>query len=210
MSRRKQNRKPRLGKQRYAIVIDGQTECWYFQTLKQYEKLNIDIRPKLPTKTKLKEQFEEVKEYREQGYDKVIWLIDFDVVIKEENERRKGSNSILNQLRTYLAYANKHTAVEIYINNPCLEFWYLLHYEQTSKFYSNCTSALNQLKNKHLKDYEKSKRYYKNPRNDIYTRLRKMLPTAINNAQRLGDFDINAPQTAKAEMYKIFQLLNIN
>ena len=209
MSRRKTNRKQRSGKQRYAIVVDGQTEFWYFQNLKKHENLSIDILPKLPRKTKLKEQFEEVKEYKDLGYDKVIWLIDFDVVIKEEQERKKSSNSILNQLQHYLNYAQKHNQIEIYFNAPCLEFWYLLHFEQTSKYYPQCDTAAKVLEKKHLDGYEKTQKYYNKINNDIYKRLKPFLTKARQNAQLLGDFDIHTPKQAKAEMYKIFDLLNI-
>lgn len=41
----------------------------------------------------------------------------------------------------------------IIVNNPCLEFWLLLHFEATSKYFDTCEGA-----EKQLKDYEKTQK----------------------------------------------------
>ncbi len=57
-----ERRKKRRGKKSYSIIVKGQTEVWYLQLMKQYEKLpRIDIKPELPKNKKLKELFELVK-----------------------------------------------------------------------------------------------------------------------------------------------------
>jgi hypothetical protein len=58
-----------------------------------------------------------------------------------------------------------------------------------------------------LEDYEKSERYYKKRNNDIYLKLQDLKPFAIANAKKLGDFDFGNPETAKSEIYKIFDLI---
>ena len=58
-----------------------------------------------------------------------------------------------------------------------------------------------------LKDYEKSEKYYKNPRQDIYQKVKQFQKDAISNAGKLGSFNFDNPETAKAEIYKLFQLL---
>lgn len=43
-------------KKAYAIVVDGETEVWYFQMLKRNEtSLQVNIEPQIPIKKKLEE-----------------------------------------------------------------------------------------------------------------------------------------------------------
>ncbi len=94
----------------------------------------------------------------------------------------------------------------VLINNPCLEIWFLLHFKFTSKPFKDCSETENMLK-RYLSDYEKSQKYYKNRRLDIYKRLRIYLQKAIKNGKKLGTFDFKNMESPKAEIYKIFGLL---
>jgi hypothetical protein len=86
------------------------------------------------------------------------------------------------------------------INNPCLEFWFILHFEKTSKLFDTCAKAENELK-KYLKDYEKTQKYFTKQDNDIYIKLKRLLKTAINNSESLGQFDVDKPTKAICEMH---------
>lgn len=70
-------------------------------------------------------------------------------------------------------------APSVIVNNPCLEFWLLLHYETTVKFFDTCASA-----EKQLKPY---------------------LTDALNNAKNLGLFQTEEPYNAMAEMPLFFE-----
>lgn len=184
----------------FAVVVDGDTEVWYFQMLKRNErKINVNIEPKIPQKKSLLEQFELVQ-FLSQDYTTVFWILDFDTVIKETKEAKKGKETPLQEFAKYRNHLqNKIENVVIIVNNPCLEFWILLHFEKTSKYFENCSSAEKQLK-KYLKDYEKSKKYYTKQDNDIYLKLRPYISTAIKNAAFLGSFDEKNPISAMCEM----------
>lgn len=211
MARRKNTRNipKRVLKKIYSIIVDGKTETWYFQMLRKNENLSqINIKPELPKNKKLKELYELVTEHA-QIYDKVIWILDFDVIVKEEKERKKGQASVIKIFQEYVKKLEKDCKnVVVLVNNPCLEFWYLLHFEPTGKFYSNCDDAIRQLR-KHLPDYEKTEKYYKKNNNDIYKRLKPLQNIAKSNAKRLANFDFENPQKAKAEIYKILDILEI-
>jgi hypothetical protein len=84
----------------------------------------------------------------------------------------------------------------------------LQHFEQTSKYYSTYEELEKPLK-KHLLNYEKTEKFYKNQRNDIYKKLKPTLQDAIKNAQNLCDFTFDNTHTGIAEMYKIFILLGL-
>jgi len=184
----------------FAIVVDGDTEVWYFQMLKRNErKINVNIEPKIPQKKSLIEQFDLVR-FLSEDYTTVFWILDFDTIIKKTREAKKGEETAIQAFLRYRnELKNKNKNVIIIVNNPCLEFWILLHFEKTSKYFDNCKSAEKQLK-KHLKDYEKSKKYYTKQDNDIYLKLRPHLSTAIKNAVFLGSFNVENPNRAMCEM----------
>lgn len=206
-NKRNQHRK---GKKTYSIIVDGKTEVWYLQMLKKNEDLpRIDVKPELPKKKKLSEQFESVIE-NSKIYDEVVWLIDFDTILKETREAKPGSKTALQELGEYKNQIDKNiTNVELFVNTPCLELWILLHFETIGKFYPNCIDAEKILKKSHVKDYEKSEKFYKKRSNDIYKLLSDKKEFAIENAKKLGEFDIKNPNKSISEMYKIFEKFGI-
>jgi len=184
----------------FALVVDGDTEVWYFQMLKRNErKINVSIEPKIPQKKSILEQFELVR-FLSEDFSTVFWIIDLDVIIKETKEAKKGTET---PLQAFIKYRNKlkneNRNVVTIVNNPCLEFWILLHFEQTSKYFENFASVEKQLK-KHLKEYEKNKKFYTKQDNDIYLKLRPLLKEAIKNATALGLFQKDEPNKAMCEM----------
>lgn len=200
----------RKGKKTYSIIVDGKTEVWYLQMLKKNEDIpRIDVKPELPKKKKLSDQFASVKE-NSKIYDEVIWLIDFDTILKESKEVKQGSKTALQELNEYKIEIDKNfNNVELFINAPCLELWLLLHFETIGKFFSNCNDAEKRLKRLHIKDYEKSEKFYKKRSNDIYKLLADKKEFAIENAKKLGEFDNQNPNRSVCEMYKFFEKFGI-
>lgn len=190
----------------FAIVVDGETEIWYLQMLKRNERnIRVSIKPEIPNKKSLKEQYDLVCNLSEKEFTKVFWLIDLDAVIKEANETPKGKKSpleIFTEYRTSLT--KKFKNVIVIVNNPCLEFWFLLHYEKTSKYLNTCSRAENKLK-KHLRNYEKTQKFFTKQNDDIYLKLQPKLKDAIKNSLSLGVFDIKEPKKAMSEMELLFQ-----
>ena len=209
MSRNKTIRK-RQPKKVCSIIVEGKTEKWYFQKMKDFEKLpKINIYPELNKKKKLEEQYKFVKE-KANYYDKVIWILDFDVLIKEERERKKTSISLIEKFNEYRKKLSKYDNVFVLVITPCLEFWFLLHFKETRKYYSSCKSVVKEIKkNKLLKDYEKSEKYFKKRDNNIYQKLKFCQNFARKNAKSLGEFESGNYKSAKAEIYKLFDLLEI-
>jgi len=190
----------------FAFVVDGETEIWYLQMLKRNERqLRLNIKPEIPNKKSIKEQFNLVVDLSGREYLKVFWLIDLDAIIKESRETPKGKNTSLLAFKQYLKKIEQHYKnVIVIINNPCLEFWFLLYFEKTSKFFATCTKAVTELK-KHLKDYEKTQKYFTKQDDDIYLKLKPYLKTAISNSESLGQFDIDEPAKSICGMHLLFQ-----
>ncbi len=94
----------------YAVVVDGKTEVWYLQMLKRNERnIRVTIKPEIPNRKSIKEQYDLVCKLLAQEYTKVFWILDFDTVIKEERESPKGKESpigIFNQYKEKLSKRN--------------------------------------------------------------------------------------------------------
>ncbi len=137
----------------------------------------------------------------------MFWIVDLDTLIKETREAKKGGQTSLQKLEQYRKDLEGKGNVTVVVNNPCFEYWLLLHFEQTSKYYQSCATLTKQLK-KNLRNYEKTETFYKKQGNDIYLQLKPFLTTAIANAKNLGKFDFKNP-TAKGmtQMHLIFEIL---
>ena len=196
---------PRKPNPTLAFVVDGETEIWYLQMLKQNEqKIRVSIKPEIPQKKALNEQFELVCELASSEYQCVFWILDLDTVIKESREVVPGARtslSIFNEMRCKISSEFKN--VRVIINNPCLEFWFLLHFDRTSRYYRRCSDVVRNLK-KHLRGYEKTEKFYKKRNNDIYLQLKPYLQSAIMNAAALDPFDLENPERAVCEMHELF------
>lgn len=195
---------PKKGNPKFAFVVDGQCEYWYIQMLKRNERsISVDLKPEIPQKKKLIDQFKKVIELSN-DYDKVFWIIDFDVINSETRLAKKGTKKAIQEFKEYCDEINKsYENITVIINNPCLEYWILLHFEATSRFYETCDEVSKQLK-KHLPEYNKSQSYYTKQDNDIYLRLKPFLSKAISNAERLGKFDFHNPDSGMSEMQLFF------
>ena len=195
----------KIGKPQFAVVGDGECEYWYIQMLKRNERaISIDFKPELLQKKKLADQYKKVIELSNH-YDKVFWIVDLDTKIKETREAKKGIKTSIQEFKEYCdTISGSHENIIVIVNNPCLEYWILLHYETTSKYYASCDGVSKQLK-KHLTDYDKSQAFYTKKDNDIYLRLKPLLHVAISNAEKLGKFDFQNLLTGMSEMQLLFR-----
>jgi hypothetical protein len=212
---KKGSQKPQIRKA-FALVVDGYTESWYIQQLKNQEKnilVNLDLQPMLPHKKKLEDLYELIIKLEKEEYDKIFWIIDFDTIIKEAKEAKTK----LRKFREYCKELSKNSEkIIIIVNNPCLEYWLLQHFIQTSKYFRSYEDLEKYLK-KHIKEYEKTNKFYYtcNGGKGIYSLLKPHLETAILNSKKLAKFafdesDVKSYETGVTEMYKLFEELKIN
>lgn len=212
---RKKNQGSSLRKGNFSIyiLVDGECEQDYLTSLKTVEPFKsslsaqkIKIAPEIPKTKSLDAQFTAVSTALN-DYDKVFWIVDYDVIRKETLMQQKGKQTslekftILSKRFKDLISMKKYKEKEVYvlINNPSIEFWYLLHYENTSKLYTTSDAAEKKLAS-HMTNYTKNDEKF---RKSIFSLLKDNLNTAIHNAELLieDDSDIQA----RADMYKIFK-----
>jgi hypothetical protein len=166
--------------------------------------LPVDLRPEIPQKKSLSEQYKKVLQLSD-DYDQVFWVVDLDVITDETRKTKKGEKPAMDEFKEYTQKLNGIENVTVIINNPCLEFWLLLHFEATGKFYDDCTSAGKQLV-KYLPDYQKSQKHYTKEGNDIFLKLKPNLPKAIASAKKLKAFDFENTQIGHSGMPVFFEL----
>ena len=193
-----------------SFVADGECEFWYLQMLRNSENVRIAVSPEMYQKKSMDEQYNKVVSYSEDS-EKVFWIIDFDVILKETRECKKGKEPALAKFKKYAENlkGKKFANVEIVVNNPCLEFWFLLHFCQTTKYFESYDKLLPTLKKQNiLSSYDKTEKYFTKG-TDIYKRLKPFLKTAIKNAKLTDRFDFGNTQKGISEMQKIFDELKI-
>lgn len=202
-------------KEGIAVIADGETEQWYLQLLFSYHNVRVSLKPELECKT-IKAQYELLSELVKK-YDKVLWIIDLDVTLKD-NKGSKNPGQALNQFKTYYEKATKSKwsdRVSIIINNPCLEYWYLLHNnDKTTKYYPNYGNMKPELR-KFVVDKRLFEHYDKSEKDDyragkgIY---KKLLPYLLKmDFSKLKAFNVEkCEEESCSEMYKLFSFLGID
>jgi hypothetical protein len=195
MSRNRKSIKPT--NKRIAVVGDGQTEKIYFDKLKEVEGLrNVSLKPDLPKNVgSYKGVFDKAESLYAEGYDEVYCLIDMDKVLSD------------NTLAKYLTDKKRleKKGIIVFESNPCIEFWFLLHYVRTTKPFSNCESVEKELQ-KYMPNYAKNQQYL--VQSNIYKTLKPKLLNAFENAKWIEENQIeNDFDSSKSEVYKLIKIL---
>jgi RloB-like protein len=188
------NRKPiKPTNKRIAVVGDGQTEKIYFDKLKEVEGLrNVSLKPDLPKSVgSYKGVFDKAESLYTEGYDEVYCLIDMDKVLSD------------NTLAKYLTDKKRieKKGIIVFESNPCIEFWFLLHFVRTTKPFANCESVEKELQ-KYIPNYAKNQQYL--VQSNIYKTLKPNLLNAFENAKWIEENQIeNEHNSSKSEAYKL-------
>ena len=206
-------RKPRKALSAIAIIVDGQDEKWDVNKVKEHQPCDelktIKVKPELPERKKVQELFDFAKSKLEKEYTFVVLIVDFDEPLKDTKEFNKfnelytkyvaaKNNSLVGRQKTNYGWMEKLLLI---VNNPCLEYWYLLHYSKTSKFFSDYAALCPELRKiPDFAQYEKCEKYY-NSHPDIYVRLDKnnglanarknAMPFNLDNCTYTGGSEMN-------------------
>lgn len=84
---------------------------------------------------------------------------------------------------------------DLLITNPCIELWFLLHFEQV-KHDISCTDSFNRLQN-HLNGYQKG-----NAASSHFTEIHERVQAATNRARALED-----PKNPCSTVFQLIDLL---
>jgi hypothetical protein len=141
---------------RVLVVTEGKTEKEYFEELKKWKKLHGLIVIENPNCTDPNSLYEVAKKRKEEEQEKSkisymslpydeVWIV-YD--LEEPNSMRRNQSK---QVEDRVRYSNK---IHIAKSDPSFEFWYVLHFERTTKSFTGASEVEQYLK-KHWKNYRK-------------------------------------------------------
>lgn len=137
-----------------AIVGEGDTEWYYFTSMRQYEKFSFKVEPDLPKHSDYKTIIKTARRKRDEGYDLVFCVLDLDRILTNPTEK-KGY-----ELEKSKTKSNK--GIEFIETMPCIELWFLLHFldKYSSKTFLNYKQVVAPLK-KYISNFDKSTKFFK-------------------------------------------------
>lgn len=136
------------------IIGAGITEQWYFTHLKALRGYRVKIRPRFfgsETAAGLTKRIEEV--LKDEGI--AICVFDADVSTWNDAERKK-------LYALHKKYEN-NSSVLLCDSMPSIEFWFLLHYKNTTRHYGTSKAVIKELK-KYIPQYDKAEQFLSNPK----------------------------------------------
>lgn len=134
------------------IIGAGITEQWYFTHLKVLYDYRIKVRPRFfgtETADGLAKKIAEVLA----GGGTAICVFDADVTTWNDVEKAK-----LDRLMSKYA---KNKRVFLCDSLPSVEYWFLLHYENTNRHFGTSRAVVRELR-QHIPDYDKSEQFLGN------------------------------------------------
>lgn len=137
---------------RPTIIGAGITEQWYFTHLQSLFGLKIKIRPRYfghETMNLLAKRIEQV--LSDEG--KAVVVFDTDVTTWDDMEKKR-----FEQLKKKYA---KNSNVVICDSMPSIEFWFLLHYVDTSRSFPTSKSVITQMV-KYIPNFDKTDSFLRN------------------------------------------------
>jgi len=187
-------------KKSIAIIGEGETEWWYFETLRVACRYKFKVAPDFPQHSDIPHMAKLAEDYVKRETDYVVCLVDMDRLLRVPAE-----------MDVYQRMKQKSPSNVIWIEtNPCTEFWFLLHFlpQLTSKHYETYEDVLPDLQH-YMPGYEKTARYFK--KNNLYKYLTENgdLGRAIGYAEELTRLSEASPEDriAYSQMHLVFELI---
>ena len=161
---------------RYAVLGDGRTEQFYLTHLKTINRYGYAVKPSLFNRITLSEAEEIIEELLSGGCDRIFFLTDYDTVV---------SDGKIHEFKRLEKRYNANNKVLICESMPSIEFWFLLHFQYTTREFVNASDVELTLK-KHIPDYSKEQTaFLKNQEWVDFLCANNRMITAAKNAERL-------------------------
>ena len=191
MARRIKER--RLKNPAITIIGEGATERFYFTHLKRLNGYNYVCKPRNFAEQNIDDIQRQVERVLA---DDGIAVCVFDVDITRIHRADKAKFDAMRQ-----RYANTPSVI-ICESMPSIEFWFLLHYLNTNRYFATSDDVIAAL-HRYLPTFSKQQSYL-SKENWVATLLAdNKLTTAINNATAIGE-----EGESYSNLHKLFALLN--
>ena len=107
-----------MGKKSIAVIGEGITEWFYFDSLRIAHRYPFKVAPDFPQHSDIPHMSKLVNDYVRRQYDYVVCLVDMDRLLAHPAE-----------METYKHQKSKSDSCVMWVEtNPCTEFWFLLHF----------------------------------------------------------------------------------
>lgn len=189
-------------KKSVAIIGEGETEWFYFDSLRIAQRYPFKVAPDFPSHSDISHILNLTKRYLLEQYDYIVCLIDMDRI-----------RQVPKEFAVYMAAKNKKEFSKVMFveTYPCTEFWFLLHFlpKLSTKLYRSCDELLPELR-KYMPGYEKTKNYFRKTKLFDYLKANGDLGMAMKNAEKLCQLshDNLKDQVSYSEICKVIKLLN--
>ena len=189
-------------KKSIAIIGEGETEWFYFESLRIARRYPFKLSPGFPQHADIEHILKLAKAKLAEHYDYVVCLIDMDRLYEKPAEMQK-----------YQSFKNRKENRDIMFieTSPCTEFWFLLHFlpDNTLRRFQNYDQLIPELR-KYMPGYEKTKHYFIRTKLYDYLVANGSLERAKLNAEKLSQMSKTLPEDriAYSEIYKVVKLLD--
>lgn len=178
-----------------AIVGEGKVEKIYFEQLRLHESIDFAVKPNLPKNSSIEAIVDRGFDLLKAEFDTVFCVFDMDKILRDK--------TIYQQYQKLKKAHEKKVRLIFIENNPCIEYWFLLHFEDSTRYFNTDAQLLSQLR-KYIPDYNKSVQYLN--RKGIYKLLKAQQAQAREYASkptREGD------KVSGSAMYQILDHLGV-
>lgn len=187
-------------KKSIAIIGEGETEWFYFDSLRVACRYPFKVAPDFPQHSDIPHMAKLAESYVKCETDYVICLVDMDRLLQNPKE-----------METYSKIRKKSSHKILWVEtNPCTEFWFLLHFlPQLSVKRYDCYEQLIPELQRYMPGYEKTVRYFR--KNKLYNYLTENgdLQRALGYAKELSRLSETTPEDkiAYSQMHRVFELI---
>ena len=183
-----------------AIIGEGETEWFYFESLRIACRYPFKVAPDFPQHSDIPHMAKLAEDYVKREYDYVVCLVDLDRLLQLPKE-----------MQTYQRIRKQSSRKIMWIEtNPCTEFWFLLHFlpQLSVKHYESYEALLPELQ-RYMPGYEKTARYFR--KNNLYRYLTENgdLQRAMGYAAELSRLSEATPEDriAYSQVHRVFELI---
>lgn len=164
------------------ILGEGKTEQYYFTHIKSLLGYKYNVKPRLCRNTSIDEIRCKIEELIK---DLVFIICVFDLdVINRDNKEKAKYDKLINKYKRY-------NNILFCTSLPSIEYWFLLHYEKTNKYFKDSEAVAKELK-KYIKDYNKKEDYLKKTKwvEELLkdNKLEKAIERAKQNPDKSGSY----------------------
>ncbi|MCT4639901.1 MAG: RloB family protein [Bacteroidales bacterium] len=172
------------------VIGEGATEKYYFQHLKRLKNYNCTVRPRFFSKKNTIFYIEKQTQELLAGGVTVVCAFDADVAQRNIDEAKL--------LKDFKKKYKDNKNVVICDSLPSIEFWFLLHFKQTNKVFSDYKAIRNEL-GKYIQGYDKTEKFLE--KDDWVKLLVLKQASAVVHAKQLSS------EGSYSNIYRAIELL---